>query len=55
MGAITTDLRTGLAFCTRLPVSAPEGANLARAAGTVPVAGAVVGALGGLVYWVADG
>jgi adenosylcobinamide-GDP ribazoletransferase len=54
MGAITTDLRTGLAFCTRLPVSVPEAANLARAAWTFPVVGAMVGALGALVYWLAD-
>ena len=55
MGGITTDLRTGLAFCTRLPVTAPQAANLAQAAWTFPVVGAVVGALGALVYWVADG
>lgn len=50
MGGITTDLRAGLAFCTRLPVSAPGGARLADAAWTFPVAGAVVGLIGGAVF-----
>lgn len=50
MGGITTDLRTGLAFCTRLPVTAPEGARLTDAAWTFPVAGAVVGLIGGAVF-----
>ena len=55
MGAITTELRTGLAFCTRLPVTAPATASLAQAAWTFPVVGALVGAIGALVYWLADG
>jgi adenosylcobinamide-GDP ribazoletransferase len=55
MGGITTELRTGLAFCTRLPVTAPEAANLAKAAWTFPVVGALIGALGALVYWLAGG
>lgn len=52
MGGISTDLRAGLAFCTRLPVTAPAGARLADAAWTFPVAGAVVGLIGGLVLWI---
>lgn len=55
MGGITTELRTGLAFCTRLPVTAPEAANLATAAWTFPVVGVLIGALGALVYWLAGG
>lgn len=55
MGGISTDLKTGLAFCTRLPVTAPPGATLAQAAWTFPVVGAVIGAAGALVYWLADG
>ena len=55
MGGITTELRTGLAFCTRLPVTAPEAANLAKAAWTFPVVGVLIGALGALVYWLAGG
>ena len=51
MGAITTDLRTGLAFCTRLPVAAPEQANLAEAAWSFPVVGALVGGAGALLFW----
>ena len=55
---ISTDLRTGLAFCTRLPFahSTPgSGSEVARASWTFPIAGAVVGIIGALVYWLADG
>lgn len=52
MGGITTDLRTGLAFCTRLPVRAPD-ASLAGAAWTFPLVGAIVGAAGAFAYWLA--
>lgn len=53
MGGITTDLRAGLAFCTRLPVTATAGARLADAAWTFPIAGAVVGLIGSVVVYVA--
>lgn len=53
MGGINTDLRAGLAFCTRLPVTAPAGARLADAAWTFPIAGAVVGLIGGFVVYLA--
>jgi adenosylcobinamide-GDP ribazoletransferase len=52
--ALSTDLRTGLAFLTRLPLvpSAPvTGAELVRASWTFPIVGAGVGAFGALVYW----
>jgi adenosylcobinamide-GDP ribazoletransferase len=55
MGGITTDLRTGLAFCTRLPVRAPADASLAQAVWTFPLVGALVGGIGAFVYWLADG
>jgi adenosylcobinamide-GDP ribazoletransferase len=55
MGGITTDLKAGLAFCTRLPVTAPAGARLSTAAWTLPIVGALVGTIGALVYWLADG
>jgi adenosylcobinamide-GDP ribazoletransferase len=55
MGGISTDLKTGLAFCTRLPVTPPPGASLAQAVWTFPVVGAGIGAAGALVYWLADG
>ncbi len=52
---LSTDLRTGLAFLTRLPVrtGSEEGADLVRAGWTFPVIGAGVGAFGALVYWLA--
>jgi adenosylcobinamide-GDP ribazoletransferase len=51
MGGLTTDLRTGLAFCTRLPIAAADGPNLTQAVWTFPLVGALIGALGALVYW----
>ena len=51
MGGISTDLRTGLAFCTRLPIGAPPNANLSEAAWTFPLAGILIGAVAALVYW----
>jgi adenosylcobinamide-GDP ribazoletransferase len=53
VGGITTDLRTGLAFCTRLPVTAPDDADLAEAAWSFPLVGALVGGAAALVYWLA--
>ena len=50
MGGITTDLKTGLAFCTRLPIPTPGG-SLAKAAWTFPLVGAVIGSIGALVFW----
>jgi adenosylcobinamide-GDP ribazoletransferase len=53
--ALSTELWTGLAFLTRLPIarSAPEtGADVARASWSFPVVGAGIGLLAGLVYWV---
>lgn len=51
MGGLTTDLRTGLAFCTRLPVAVAQDANLTRAVWTFPLVGALIGGLGALVFW----
>jgi adenosylcobinamide-GDP ribazoletransferase len=54
--ALSTELKTGLAFLTRLPLalSAPDtGADVARASWTFPVIGAFEGAFGALVYWFA--
>jgi adenosylcobinamide-GDP ribazoletransferase len=58
INGLSTDLRTGLAFLTRLPLasSAPStGSEVARASWTFPVVGAAVGALGALLYWIAHG
>lgn len=50
---LITDLWTGLAFLTRLPVrgAGRSGAGLARAAWTFPIVGALVGAIGALAYF----
>ena len=56
--ALSMELRTGLAFLTRLPFvhsAPPRDQSLARASWSFPVVGAVVGVLGALVYWLADG
>lgn len=58
MGSITTDIWTGLAFCTQLPLklgSASAGNGLARAAWTFPLIGVLVGLFAALIYWLADG
>jgi adenosylcobinamide-GDP ribazoletransferase len=55
---LITDFTTSLAFCTRLPLvhsAGAQGADIARASWAFPLAGVVVGALGALVYWIADG
>ncbi len=50
---LITELGTGLAFLTRLPVRGASGGagSLARAAWTFPLVGALVGACGALAYW----
>ncbi len=53
---LSTDLRTGLAFCTRLPFvhsAAKSGADIARASWAFPLVGALIGLLGGLTCYVA--
>ncbi|HEX2449325.1 MAG TPA: adenosylcobinamide-GDP ribazoletransferase [Methyloceanibacter sp.] len=58
LSGLSTELRTGLAFLTRLPLVHPvsaTGADVAQASWSFPVAGAVVGGIGALVYWLADG
>src|SRR6266851_1839242 len=50
---LTTDLKISILFCTRLPLphSAPiESRDVARASWAFPVAGALVGGIGALVY-----
>ena len=53
---LAADLELSLMFCTRLPLapSMPAaGGDVARASWALPVAGALVGALGALAYWMA--
>ena len=58
ISGLSTDLRTGLAFLTRLPLAgaAPAtGSDVARVSWTFPLVGAGIGALGALVYWIGHG
>src|SRR5215470_737875 len=55
---LATDIKTGILFCTRLPV--PHAASIgsrdvARASWAFPVAGALVGSAGALTYAIASG
>jgi adenosylcobinamide-GDP ribazoletransferase len=53
---LAADLELSLMFCTRLPLapSTPVASgDIARASWAMPVAGALVGALGALAYWLA--
>ena len=53
---LITELTTGLAFLTRLPVRGASGrdGSLARADWTFPIVGALVGAFGAVAFWAAD-
>jgi adenosylcobinamide-GDP ribazoletransferase len=54
--ALSTDLRTGLGFLTRLPPGPRlpvTGEDLSRASWTFPMIGAGIGAIAALVYWLA--
>jgi adenosylcobinamide-GDP ribazoletransferase len=51
---LARDLNVALSFCTRLPVLQPvlaTGADVARGCWALPIAGALVGVIGALVYW----
>ena len=53
---LAADLAAAFLFSTRLPlpgVSALTGADIARAGWALPVAGAIVGLISALVYWLA--
>ena len=53
---LATDLKVSLMFCTRLPLAPAvpvASGDIARASWAMPVAGALVGALGALAYWMA--
>jgi adenosylcobinamide-GDP ribazoletransferase len=54
ISGLSTDLKTGLAFLTRLPLgrsAQATGEDVVRASWTFPVIGAGVGAFGALIYW----
>ena len=55
LSGLSTELKTGLAFLTRLPVRSPSpaGEDLIRASWTFPVIGAGIGAFGAIAYWLA--
>jgi len=53
---VATELKIGILFSTRLPLthaSSIGGADIARASWALPIAGALVGLLGALVFWLA--
>jgi adenosylcobinamide-GDP ribazoletransferase len=52
---LVADLTTSVGFCTRLPVAqwGGDAGTLGRATWAFPLAGALVGLLGGLAYWLA--
>jgi adenosylcobinamide-GDP ribazoletransferase len=50
---IAADLKVALQFCTRLPLPRPTlatGADVARTAWAIPLAGALIGFIGAIVY-----
>jgi len=52
---LAADLKISIVFCTRLPLAHPKpiaGEDIARASWAFPIAGALVGAAGALVYWI---
>ncbi len=55
LSGLSTELKTGLAFLTRLPVRIPPATaeEFLRAGWTFPVIGAGVGAVGAAIYWLA--
>jgi adenosylcobinamide-GDP ribazoletransferase len=55
LSGLSTELKTGLAFLTRLPIRIPPatGEEFLRAGWTFPVIGAGVGAFGAAIYWLA--
>jgi adenosylcobinamide-GDP ribazoletransferase len=52
---LVADLTTSVVFCTRLPIAqrGPEAGAVERASWAFPLAGALVGTFGGLIYWIA--
>ena len=51
---LSTDLKTGLAFLTRLPLvpsTTVTGEDVARASWTFPIIGAGIGIAGAFIYW----
>jgi len=55
--SLATDLKIGMLFSTRLPLAhagSIGGTDIARASWALPLAGALVGLLGALVYWLAQ-
>jgi adenosylcobinamide-GDP ribazoletransferase len=56
LSGLITDLRIGIALCTRLPIGPRAPLNdgeVAHASWTFPIAGILVGVAGALAYWLA--
>jgi len=57
LAGLVQDLRIAISLCTRLPVgpsTAIGEGDVARASWAFPIAGALIGLIGGAVYWLAD-
>lgn len=51
---LSMDLKTGLAFLTRLPIAhsePPSGVEIARAGWTFPLVGMLIGVFSAIIYW----
>jgi len=56
LAGLASDIKVGVLFCTRLPIGSSamiDGPDVARAGWAMPIAGALIGALGSLTYWIA--
>ena len=54
LAGLASDIKVGVLFCTRLPIgssAAIDGPHVARAGWAMAIAGALVGALGSVTYW----
>jgi len=57
LSGLSTDLKTGLAFLTRLPIpysAPPSFGEIGRAGWTFPLVGALVGVFAAIVYWLSN-
>ena len=56
LNQLASDLKAAVLFCTRLPIphaATITGVDVARASWAFPIAGALVGLIAAVVYWLA--